>query len=370
MTTELLQQQTAQGIERPILIRDGIAGNYQVIYAMVRMIRHSVKYDKGLELFAKGKAQKHFASSTTLFGREGYNSHITPKLTFNTIFNYVKRNIEYTLDQAGAVESIKSASVTLSDRFGDCDDQTILIASLLGVLGFEDVRIAMARYSPDSASFEHVYAVCYENGKRYVFDTTLPGAQLNSEVQYYELKEIPVFAELEGLDGFSGLFGNAVYYAKTGLRKGLTVIPDAAGILPIGFAPATALSLSANMFRTRKGETLSLPATASKINRQLDEVIKQLLDAHIAYDSAKAYALAKAAELNAVEVKAGDKRNYEIVKRSIQDKLRFINNFEEFARVNNIPCVYLDSRMILLAALGLTAFSGYAIYKQFKKVEV
>lgn len=370
MATELLQQQTAGVRETPILIRDGIAGNMSVIFAMVRMIRNSVKYDKGLELFAKGKAKREFSSKTTLFGREGYNSHIGTKLAFNTIFNYVKRNIEYTLDQAGAVESIKAASVTLSDGFGDCDDQTILIASLLGVLGFEDVRIAMARYSDNDASFSHVYAVCYSQGKRYVFDTTLPNAQLNSEVQPFEVKEIPVFAALEGLDGFSGLFGNAMHYAKTGLRKGLTVIPDAAGVLPIGFAPATALSVGAGLFKARSGETLSLPATASKINRQLDEVIKQLLASHIAYDSAKAYALQVAAQLSAVEITAGDRRNYEIVKRSIQDKLQFINNFEEFARVNGIPCVYLDSRMILLAALGLTAFSGYAIYKQFKKVEV
>lgn len=370
MATELIIEQSTTGPETRSLIRDGVEGNYQVIFAMVRLIRESIK-DHALETFAKGKAQSHFDTNTTLFGREGYSSHLPADFTFHTIFNYVKRNIAYTLDEAGAVETIKAASVTLSDKFGDCDDQAILIASLLGVLGFEDVRIAMTRYTDTDAAFVHVYTVVYYQGKRYIFDTTLPNAKLNDEIPPLEIKEIPVFNAVEGLDGFSGVFANALHYGKRGMKAGLEIIPSATSVLPLGFAAGTALNTGASMIARSTGESLSLNAIGSKINRELDKTIQYLLSSHIAYDSAKAYALQVAAQLNAVEIKTErDKKNYAIIKDSIKTKLNFINNFEEFAKINNIKCVYLDSRMILLAGVLVTGFTGYILYKQFRQVEI
>lgn len=361
MTTELITENPTTGLQTRSFIRDGVAGNVQVIFAMVRLIRASVQ-DRRLETFAKGKGPSN------LFPESGYSSYQESDYTFHAIFNYVKNHVAFTLDEAGAVENIKSAWRTLQDGFGDCDDQAILNASLLGVLGFEDVRIAMARYSEADANFSHVYCVLYYQGKRYVFDTTLPEAQFNREARYFEIKEIPVFQSVPGFDGFSGIFGNLKHYAKTSMRTGIRALPYVATVLPMGFAAGKALDASAELLERSTGaEALSVPAIGAKINKELDSIIRLLIGSQIALDSAKSQALQVASQLSAIKIGRRDKRNFEIVKNSVAAKLRFIDDFESYATANGIRCVYLDSRMILLAGLGLAGITGYVLYKSFKR---
>lgn len=52
----------------------------------------------------------------------------------NTIFEFVRDNIRYTLD-IDDTETIQQPQFTLQNGYGDCDDQCILLASLLCAVG-------------------------------------------------------------------------------------------------------------------------------------------------------------------------------------------------------------------------------------------
>lgn len=357
MSTEvIIQGNSTRPLYRKI-VRDGIPGNQQVLFEMVRLARNSVKYDLGVTQLADN-----------LLVNNSLNSYSPAIDQLNAVFNFVASNVVYIQDVAGRVESLKAARVTLSDGFGDCDDQAILNATLLGCIGFEDVKIAMARYSKDAETFQHVYAVCYADGKRFVLDTTLPDPQLNKEVKAYEVKEIPVFADVPGIDGFSGIFNNAKHYARKTARGAVKLLPKVGLVVPMGFLADSALTTGVGLIENATGDnrTLSLPATASAINKELDTIIVDLTQSKIAYDVAKTYALQLAAQLMAIEIKPEDGYTLEVVKTSLKDKLNFIKNFPEYAKANNIKVVHLHSGMMLAAGIGLAAGAGYVAYRHYK----
>ncbi len=338
------------------LVRDGKAGNMDIIYEMIRLIRNDVDYDKSVEGVAKH-----------ILINNGLNSYSPIVDQLEAIFNFVNSNVVYIQDVAGRIESLKSARQTLSDGFGDCDDEAVLNATLLGCIGVEDVRIAMARYSADAETFGHVYTVAYDHGQRYVFDTNLPDAKLNKEVKAYEVKEIPVFADVKGLDGLSGFYYNARSQARKTARMAAQIVPRLGAVLPLGFLADHALTTGVNMIESATGkQALSLPATASSINEQLDQIIVGLTGSRIAYDLAKSYGLQLAAQLMAVDITTKDKYALDVVKQSIKNKLEFINNFPAYAETNGIKVVYLHSGMMLTAGAVLAAGASYMAYKHYK----
>lgn len=360
MSTEVEIQ---TGSERPLytlFVRDGIPGNYDVVYQMIKIIRNSCDYDKSIEALAK-----------QLLIDNGLDSYAAEKDQFEIVFNFVKSHVIYIQDIAGAIESLKSARQTISDGWGDCDDHAVCNATLLGCLGFESVKIAMARYGANDKTFGHVYCVAYSSdGARYVFDTSLPDAKLNDEVKPYEVHEINVFGTVNGLDGWSGLFNNLRTAFRTNLKTATTLLPQAANVLPLGFVAGQAFSAGANLLNSATStnpDALSLSNTASKINRSLDDLIVQLNQQTIAYDLAKSYALQAAAQLMAVETTSKDKYTYEIVMASIKDKLNYIKNFPDFAEKNGMKCVRLNSGMMLAAGAALTGAVGYGLYKEYKR---
>ncbi len=364
MSTPVIIQ---EGNTRPLyrkLVRDGKAGNLDVVYEMIRTIRNDVDYDKGVEHVAK----------QILVGA-GLDSYSPVQDQLEAVFNFViepvetqSRRILYIQDIAGRMESLKDARATLSDGWGDCDDQAILNATLLGCLGFEDVRIAMARYSANETSFGHVYAVAYDHGKRYPFDTSLPNAKLGQEVKTYEVKEVSVFADDNGLNGFGGIYHNVRNQARKTARLAAQVVPRLGMVLPMGFVADHALTAGVGMVQSAVGgQPKSLSNTASDINRELDKIIVGLTQSNIAYDLAKTYALQLAAQLMAVDIKTDDKYTLETVKNSIKNKLNFINDFPEYAKANNIRLVHLHSGMMLAAGVGLAAGSAYVAYRHYKR---
>ncbi len=355
-------QVTIQGDgQRPLyrkFVRDGKAGNMDVIFEMIRIIRDSCDYDKGVEALAKN-----------LLVNNGQDSYTPAIDQFKTVFNFVASNVVYIQDVAGRIESLKSARQTLSDGWGDCDDQAVLNATLLGDLGFEDVKIAMARYSANEDTFSHVYAVVYSKGARYVFDTNLPNAQFNTEIKTYEVKEIPVFTDVKGLDGISGLYNNLRNQLRKTARLGAQVVPRLGLVLPMGFVADHALTTGVNMVQSATatgGQPKSLSNTASAINQELDNIILALNNSQIAYDYAKTYALQLAAQLMAVDITQDDHYTLSIVKDSIKNKLSFINDFPEYARVNNIRVAHLHSGMMLAAGSALAIGAAYVVYSHYK----
>jgi len=359
VSTEVVIQENNK---RPLyrkFVRDGIAGNYDVIFEMVRIIRNSVDYDQGVEAIAK-----------KILTDSGLDSHADASSQLRAIFDFVKDNVRYIQDLAGRIESLKDARATLRDTWGDCDDQTILNATLAGCLGFEDVKIAMAKYSSNDATFSHVYCVVYSNdGARYVLDTSLPNAKFNQEIKPQEVKEIPVFEDIKGFDGFSGAYNHARHHARKLARFTVRSIPSAVNVLPLGFLAGNAIATGATLIDQSTGATLSLPATASNINAELDRIIRELLSSKIAYDLAKTDALQLAAQLAAVSVTDRDKYTLQVTGASIKSKLDFIKQFPAYAQANNIKVVYLDSTMMLCAGIILAGGTAYMLYRGYKNTK-
>lgn len=98
------------------------------------------------------------------------------------IYHFVKSRVRYTGDVGairhpdGSVEGVdlyQSARRTLEIGGGDCDDNSILNATLLALNGLDPIlRVVKTRGAPD---WEHIYTG-FMNGRKFVaVDTTLPG---------------------------------------------------------------------------------------------------------------------------------------------------------------------------------------------------
>lgn len=356
---ELLTNESNTGQNRRF-IRDGIAGNYDIVYAMIRITRQSVLYDKGLKDFA--------SNLLSLNGLDAFDQ----KEALQTIYDFVAKSqtvrisenpntlnkaIAYILDQAGNIESIKGARATLIDGYGDCDDLTILIATLLGCLGYEDVKICLASYNANDTAFSHVYPVVYLEGKRFVLDAGLDNPKFNSEIKPFSVKEISIFGDVIGLDGIGGVYQNLKYYTRQVSQSALKVLPKLGGVLPVGYAASALFSTGASMLNQTNTQTLSSNATASKINQELSQVILALQQNRISYDVAKSYASQVAVQFGVAQNRD---ENYEVLKNTITQKLNYIANYGK-----ENETVELNPSLMLIAGAGLTGFVGYQLYKTY-----
>lgn len=76
------------------------------------------------------------------------------------LFEYVRDSIRYTRDIVD-VETITTPDKTLLLKYGDCDDQVILLASLMESAGYPTRFVVTAYTAPDM--LEHVYLqVCLD----------------------------------------------------------------------------------------------------------------------------------------------------------------------------------------------------------------
>lgn len=85
-------------------------------------------------------------------------NHIAQKDYFNevkAIHKFVRDQIRYVKDIRG-VETVQTPDVTLSLRSGDCDDKSVLFASLLEAIGHPTGFVAIG-FKPDD--FVHVYPI-------------------------------------------------------------------------------------------------------------------------------------------------------------------------------------------------------------------
>jgi hypothetical protein len=352
MSLELITYENSEGRETARrIIRDGIAGNYEVVYEMIRLIRSS-----NTDYRVKNIAAE-------LLTERGFTSYASEETQLRAIFNYVKNSVKYVMDIAGAVESVKSAHRTLLDGFGDCDDLTVTVCSLAGALGFERVAVALAKYSQNETSFSHVYPVIYtRGGARYVLDVSLPDAQFNAEVKPFEIREIFVFDTVKGLDGVSGIWTNTRNFAKKIGNATLKAIPNAVEYLPLGFAGAVAFSGGAQLLNTSNKSSKSFSEIASEINRKLETIINQLVRGEIALDLAQTYAAQSVAQFSLID-DIPNAESYTTVKASVYQKLAFIKNYEAIAKANGLPVVYLNANAMFLLGASGAAYGAYQLYK-------
>jgi len=86
------------------------------------------------------------------------------------IFHFVQRKIRYVKDIRGH-ETLQIPEVTVKMRQGDCDDKSILIASLLESIGFK-TRFVAVGFVPKK--FSHVYTEVFLKNKWIALETTEP----------------------------------------------------------------------------------------------------------------------------------------------------------------------------------------------------
>lgn len=87
------------------------------------------------------------------------------------IFDHVQNRVRYVSD-IYEVETLSTAAKTLQGQVGDCDDKSVLLASLLEAIGYP-TRFVVAGYS-DPGQLEHVYVQVCCDGDWIDADATEP----------------------------------------------------------------------------------------------------------------------------------------------------------------------------------------------------
>lgn len=113
---------------------------------------------------------------------------------------FVKENIRYVRDPNG-VEQLHDPIYLINEivkgtAHGDCDDQALLLASLLLSIGAQPY-FAIVRYKDSSGPFNHIYTVVYDTNwmgkkRRLALDTIIKDRGMGFEVPFKSKREIPV----------------------------------------------------------------------------------------------------------------------------------------------------------------------------------
>ena len=115
------------------------------------------------------------------------------------VYSAVKRRVRYTGDvgpikhPTGEVEGVdlyQHARRTWEFGGGDCDDNSVLNATLLALNGLTPVfRVVKQRSDPD---WSHIYTGFMDAGKFIALDTTLPGSdKFGVEAPYHKRQDFP-----------------------------------------------------------------------------------------------------------------------------------------------------------------------------------
>lgn len=121
-------------------IPSGGAGTKATLNIMSRIVRHYKRYaplrQLALNLIRELPGDKNFRGQA------------------ERLQNYVRRHVQYVRDVAG-VETVQTPLRTLDNRAGDCDDQSVLLATLLESIG-HPTRFVAIKTNP-LGPFVHVF---------------------------------------------------------------------------------------------------------------------------------------------------------------------------------------------------------------------
>lgn len=116
------------------------------------------------------------------------------------IGDYVKKNVRYVRDPDG-IEYLQSPKDLIEQMQkgtaqGDCDDMSLLTATLLLAIGHQPLFRAV-RYSQSFGNYNHIYVIDYEKNKgsaqtRVVLDCILKDKVIGSEVKHVNGEDYPV----------------------------------------------------------------------------------------------------------------------------------------------------------------------------------
>lgn len=137
-----------------LAIPDGAAGTLATLKIMRRLVR-SGKKDLPIR-------QAALSVVGGLDSKDWYREALS-------VWNFVKENIRYVRDING-VETIQTPDKTLEFGQGDCDDQAVLIASLLEAIG-HPTRFVAIGLTPAN-NYQHVYTETKIGNKWIPLETT------------------------------------------------------------------------------------------------------------------------------------------------------------------------------------------------------
>jgi hypothetical protein len=140
----------------------GRLANLTTLEHMKDLVQASVFYDRGFRSFVFNEILQPCY----------LDSHSDKLSILECVHDFIAKNITYLSDQAGGIESIQAPRETLRLKTGDCDDLSILEASILGSIGIESAFVA-ARYKPDSQGFDHVFLVALLPSEKVYLDPTV-----------------------------------------------------------------------------------------------------------------------------------------------------------------------------------------------------
>lgn len=129
----------ARANTRVIPIPEGSAGNRATLRYMGEFVK---QYQKDPLILATAKELTQFLDSHDYAGEA------------REIFNFVRDQVRYVRDPVRA-ELVQDPAFTLKNRYGDCDDKSTLLATMLESIGHPARFIAVGFTRP--GEFEHVY---------------------------------------------------------------------------------------------------------------------------------------------------------------------------------------------------------------------
>lgn len=148
-----------------------------VRYVLIAHNRFSGDYEKIARLFDRGSVRE----------------------TAKEIFSFLKKNVRYVVE-GEEVQTVRSPSVLMAMRKGDCKHYAGWIAGIMSQLGYK-VRYRFGAYDPSDTDPGHVFVVADEDGRQLWIDPVLSGLDQRSPAPlWYKDKKINDMA-LEMLSG-------------------------------------------------------------------------------------------------------------------------------------------------------------------------
>ncbi len=154
------------------------------------------------------------------------------------LFEIARDFITYRRD-AYSVEQVSAARRTLANGYGDCDDKSVLLATLLGCAGHAARFVVI---SQSAKGWDHVFVEALVRGKWVPLDPTPETARPGQIARHRRIMRFPIYtpgAEINDL-GFLKKIGRGFKKVGKGIGKGakkigkaaLKVAPIAAGFIP------------------------------------------------------------------------------------------------------------------------------------------
>jgi transglutaminase-like putative cysteine protease len=170
-----------RGVVARGVLSPGRSGTEQTLFHMRRLVADG----------ARSLAVRHTALE--ILKRAGVRPHdFLGEL--RALFEYVRDGVRFTRDPV-KIELLQTPDYTLRETVGDCDDKSVLLASLLRAVG-HPARLkfrAIGTHPQKPEQFSHVYVVAQLGNRQLAMDPTRAGTALGWEYSRPTVrKDVPV----------------------------------------------------------------------------------------------------------------------------------------------------------------------------------